>query len=101
MIAARSSGDRSRIHAATRTFQALRIAVNRELDELTRFLAVFPSLLAPGGRCVVISFHSLEDGLVKHRFRDLRLALLGRGILGEVLGRLDLARRARGDLHRV
>ncbi len=62
---------KSKIHAATRTFQALRIAVNRELDELTRFLAIFPSLLAPGGRCVVISFHSLEDRLVKQRFRDL------------------------------
>ncbi|HKE17800.1 MAG TPA: 16S rRNA (cytosine(1402)-N(4))-methyltransferase RsmH [Kofleriaceae bacterium] len=62
---------RSRIHPATRTFQALRIAVNRELDELERFLGGFPDLLTDGGRCVVISFHSLEDRMVKHRFRDL------------------------------
>ncbi|WP_017297318.1 16S rRNA (cytosine(1402)-N(4))-methyltransferase RsmH [Nodosilinea nodulosa] len=59
-----------RIHPATRTFQALRIAVNRELEVLETLLKIAPSWLAPGGRLVIISFHSLEDRMVKHTLKD-------------------------------
>jgi 16S rRNA (cytosine1402-N4)-methyltransferase len=59
-----------KIHPATRTFQALRIRVNDELGEIRTLLASAPSLLKPGGRLVLISFHSLEDRLVKDALRD-------------------------------
>jgi 16S rRNA (cytosine1402-N4)-methyltransferase len=59
------------IHPATRTFQALRIAVNHELSGLDAFVASAASLLRRGGRLVVISFHSLEDRAIKHAMRDL------------------------------
>lgn len=60
----------SKIHPATRVFQALRICVNDELGQVERGVANGIALLKPGGRMVVISFHSLEDRIVKHLFRD-------------------------------
>ncbi|MGD0737523.1 MAG: 16S rRNA (cytosine(1402)-N(4))-methyltransferase RsmH [Terracidiphilus sp.] len=59
-----------RIHPATRTFQAIRIVVNRELDEIRDLLQVAPQLLKPSGRLVVISFHSLEDRIAKDSLRE-------------------------------
>jgi 16S rRNA (cytosine1402-N4)-methyltransferase len=78
--AAARSMKHERIHPATRTFQALRIFVNRELDDLKALMEAAPRVLKPGGRLVVISFHSLEDRIVKDAMRagakDMNFRLL-------------------------
>jgi 16S rRNA (cytosine1402-N4)-methyltransferase len=77
-----SSYRHGRIHPATRTFQALRIVVNRELESLEKWLAVAPNWLKTGGKIAVITFHSLEDRIVKHTFReDDRLQVLTKKVI--------------------
>jgi len=67
---ARKVWGRQRLHPATKTFLALRIAVNREMEELGQFLSRTPATLISGGRWVVLSYHSREDRLVKHAFQE-------------------------------
>ena len=68
---ARKVWGRQRLHPATKTFLALRIAVNRELEELGQFLSRTPATMNLGGRWVILSYHSREDRLVKEAFRKL------------------------------
>lgn len=70
IIQATHRGPRKKIHPATRTFQALRIEVNQELKQVEELLPLLPQLLAKGGRVGIISFHSLEDRLVKRYFAE-------------------------------
>jgi len=67
---ARKQWGRQRLHPATKTFLALRIAVNREMEELGQFLSRTPAALNSGGRLVVLSYHSREDRIVKHAFQE-------------------------------
>jgi len=67
----RKVGGRQKLHPATKTFLALRTAVNREEEELGQFLSRTPATLSPGGRWIILSYHSIEDRLVKHAFQDL------------------------------
>lgn len=64
--------EHGRIHPSTRVFQALRLYVNGELENLRSLLNDLPNILKPGGRIVIISFHSLEDRIVKNKFRELK-----------------------------
>lgn len=68
-------GRHGRIHPATRVFMALRIAVNQEMERLEEFLGQLPGLLNPGGRLCILSFHSLEDRVVKQRLKALGKSL--------------------------
>jgi 16S rRNA (cytosine1402-N4)-methyltransferase len=70
VVGARKQWGRQRLHPATKTFLALRIAVNREMEELGQFLSRTPTTMNSGGRWVVLSYHSREDRLVKHAFQE-------------------------------
>jgi len=83
-------------HAATKVFQALRIAVNGELDNLNTILNHVTEILKPGGRVCIISFHSLEDRLVKRKFKDhTKLHLLTKKPVTPAVGEIEMNPRAR------
>jgi len=91
-----------KIHPATRTFQALRIAVNKEIEVLENFLQIVPEWLLPGGIISIISFHSLEDRLVKNSFKnDNRLKNLTKKPITPSEQEVELNRRARSAKLRI
>ncbi len=91
-----------KIHPATRTFQALRIAVNKEIEVLEKFLQVVPEWLLPGGIISIISFHSLEDRLVKNSFKnDQRLKNLTKKPITPSEQEVELNKRARSAKLRI
>jgi 16S rRNA (cytosine1402-N4)-methyltransferase len=102
---ARTSRGRQKLHPATKTFLALRIAVNRELEALGQFLNRASATLAPGGRWVVLSYHSLEDRMVKQEFRRLGaegvLSVLTRKVLRPSDAEIAVNPRARSAKMRV
>ena len=92
----------SRIHPATRTFQALRIAVNREVESLKKFLQVSPNWLLPGGIISIISFHSIEDREVKTQFKsDKRLINLTKKPITPKSQEVELNKRSRSAKLRI
>jgi 16S rRNA (cytosine1402-N4)-methyltransferase len=78
-----------KIHPATRTFMALRMAVNRELEEVDALIEALPRLVKPGGRVVILTFHSIEDRKVKHGFQDLAKAARARLLTRHVVKPTD------------
>jgi len=91
-----------KIHPATRTFQALRIAVNKEIEVLEKFLQVVPDWLLPGGIVSIISFHSLEDRLVKSSFKnDQRLKNLTKKPITPSEHEVEANKRARSGKLRI
>jgi len=102
---ARKQRGRQKLHPATKTFLALRIAVNREMEELEQFLSRTPATLAPAGRWVMLSYHSLEDRLVKHAFQGLAregaVKILTKKVIVPPAAEIHLNPRARSAKMRV
>ncbi len=102
---ARKARGRQKLHPATKTFLALRIAVNREEEELEQFLSRAPATLNSGGRLVVLSYHSLEDRLVKHAYQRLaregNFRVLTKKVIQPSSGEISSNPRARSARMRV